>query len=133
MRTLALICVLALAACATPPKPALAPTQSIAAQASGGIVAIGTLAPFGSWEFELAPSYTRGASIRALAAARLRSGKIHSNIAVNVQAICDEARKQLDAAARETDNGQPTPAAREKLETVKRVLAAAAQMLEPKQ
>lgn len=124
MRTLTLLILLTLTACAAQPS------QPIQAHAAGGILAVGTLAPFGSWEFELAPGYTRSASIRARTESRLSRGAIHSNTARNVQALCDQARALLDAATTQTADGKPTPAAREKLKAAQSLLDRAAHLVE---
>lgn len=97
MRRLLLIvvAVLGLGACASTP-------QATPMQGAGGarIVGFGTLADFGSWEFELAPTYTRLAVLRHRAARQLNDRRISLAAAVEVQDLADRARALLDLSHR---------------------------------
>jgi hypothetical protein len=105
MRAILFACalLLGLTACSTAPTPA-----PLAASARGSISGFATLATFGTWEMQLAPAYTRLASIRHRAAAKLDARQITAATALAVQAQADQARAALDRSRR-TDAGEPTP------------------------
>lgn len=84
---------LALAACAGP----TAPLSSVPARDTGVIVSA-TLAPLGSFEWQVAPDYTRLATTRRLAARALTNGRISIATAEQVQTEADAARSALDEA-----------------------------------
>lgn len=135
MRSIALILIsYALLACSenvpTMPSPVAQETQAIIGEAQSGMVVIGTLAPFGSWEFELAPTYTRNASLRQRAANALRNKKISLEVAKSILTITDKVRALLDMATRETTDGKPTPSARTKLNDAAALIAQGERQLE---
>lgn len=70
-----------------------------------GVYAVATLAPWGSFEHEAAPGYTRVAVARRIAAQRLDRKEINVEHAVGVQAAADAARAALDAARARADRG----------------------------
>jgi hypothetical protein len=72
---------------------------------SGGMFAVATLAPWGSFEHEAAPAYTRLAVARRLTANRLDAGRITVSQARRVQDAADAARAALDAARARADRG----------------------------
>lgn len=86
---------LSLAACAGPTVP----LASVPARDSGVIVTA-TLAPLGSFEWTVAPDYTRLATTRRLAARALTNGRISIATAEQVQVEADAARSALDEAVR---------------------------------
>lgn len=88
-----IVAALALAACAAP----TAPLTSAPARDSGVIVTA-TLAPLGSFEWQVAPDYTRLATTRRLAARALTNGRISIATAEQVQVEADAARRALDEA-----------------------------------
>lgn len=63
-----------------------------------GLQAFGTLATSGTYEMELAPSYTRLARLRYNAASLLEQDRIKLQTAVDVQNGADLARTALDQA-----------------------------------
>lgn len=63
-----------------------------------GIFAVGTLAPLGSFEWKIAPSYTRLATVRHNAARALKQHRLTFADAVDVLDATDRARAALDAA-----------------------------------
>src|SRR5574340_1082800 len=95
MRYFILISALALAACATtpPPTPVAAPAKVSAAGSA-------TVAPWGSWEWQIAPLYSTSATLRLRAVKQLEAGRITKGTAVAVQTACDRARTALDASRR---------------------------------
>ena len=93
----------ALAACAGP----TAPLSSAPARDSGVIVSA-TLAPLGSFEWQVAPDYTRLATTRRLAARALTNGRISIATAEQVQAEADAARRALDEAVRVAPTSRAT-------------------------
>ena len=100
---------LVMVACSTPqPIP-------ITAKASGSVAGFATLARFGTYEMELAPAYTRLASLRHRAARDLEASRITVDIAIAVQALADQARRHLDDARR-GDLVTPTPEQRRQLQ-----------------
>ncbi len=88
-----LIAPLVLASCAQAPVQ-LASTP----QRDTGVIAVATLAPLGSFEWQVAPDYTRLAVTRRLAARLLAQGRISVEVAEQVQVEADAARRLLDAA-----------------------------------
>lgn len=94
-----------------------------------GIAAFGTLASFGTWEMELAPAYTRLASLRHTAARRLDAGAITVADAVEIQLLADDARAALDESRRGLQT-VPTEAQRRRLEDARRLLEQIAHRLE---
>jgi len=95
-----LVVALLLAGCAS------TPLQGEARPArSGGVFAVATVAPWGSFEHEAAPAYTRLAVARRLAANRLDAGRITVSQAQRVQDAADAARAALDAARARADRG----------------------------
>ena len=70
-----------------------------------GTFAVGTLAPWGSFEHEAAPAYTSLAVARRLAARRLDRQEITADQAIAVQTAADRARAALDAARARADRG----------------------------
>lgn len=114
-----------LAACASAPSP-------VTGVASGGTVAAATLAPWGSFEMELAPGYTANTMLRLQAASALRAGRIPLDTARGVLAATDAARTALDGARALHAVGQPD-AARTQLAAAHRHLADARNILEPAQ
>lgn len=113
----------ALTACTTPP------TQPVASAASSGFVAFGTLAPFGSFEMQLAPAYTRLAVLRHNAARQLTQGRITVSAAKNIQAMADAARSSLDAAHAETMGGQERLSAVKNLKNAQMLIQDAEKLL----
>lgn len=63
-----------------------------------GYFAVGTLAPLGSFEWKIAPSYTRLATVRHNAARALKQHRLTFAEAVDVLDATDRARAALDAA-----------------------------------
>ena len=84
---------LALAACAAPTTP-----LSTSPARDTGVIVSATLAPLGSFEWTVAPDYTRLATTRRLAARALTNGRISIATAEQVQAEADAARRALDEA-----------------------------------
>lgn len=88
-----LVAVLALSACAAPTTPLVTtPARDT------GVIVTATLAPLGSFEWQVAPDYTRLATTRRLAARALTNGRISVATAEQVQAEADSARRALDEA-----------------------------------
>lgn len=85
---------LALSACASSP----AQLGSAAPERDAGVIVVGTLAPLGSFEWQVAPDYTRLATTRRLAARLLTNGRITVQTAEQVQVEADAARRLLDEA-----------------------------------
>jgi len=96
----ALVAALTLTGCAS-----TSPIQGEARHDRQGTFAIATLAPWGSFEHEAAPAYTRLAVTRRLAANRLDAGRIDVSLARRVQDAADAARTALDAARARADRG----------------------------
>ena len=118
----AVLCALALAACATPADP-----PQLAATGATGIIAAATLAEWGTVEMSLAPAYTRNAIARQRAARALGTGKISADTARQILAATDAARTALDA-------GRTTPAdLAAHLATAAAATDHAEQLLEPTQ
>lgn len=86
---------LVLAACAAPTTP-----LSTAPARDTGVIVSATLAPLGSFEWQVAPDYTRLATTRRLAARALANGRISIATAEQVQVEADAARSALDEAVR---------------------------------
>ena len=133
MNSRSLVIVAALAVCAACSSPATAPSlagnadtssqvtfapSTVQSSADSGAVAIfATLAPLGSFEWQVAPRYTALAAARHNAAVRLRKGLITVDQAQQVQADADATRKLLDASvaacAQSDRTGQCTKSAAE--------------------
>lgn len=93
MRILILVLAALLSACAAPQAQlASSPARDT------GVIAVGTLAPLGSFEWQVAPDYTRLATTRRLAARLLTQGRITVETAEQVQIEADAARRLLDEA-----------------------------------
>jgi hypothetical protein len=73
-----------------------------------GSFVVGTIAPINSFEWKVAPLYTRSAVIRRTAAAKLQRGQIDVPTAQFVQGVADLARSKLDQAVREDAKRMPT-------------------------
>lgn len=92
MRTLMIAAVAAvLSACAAPGAQLVS-----APERDTGVIVVGTLAPLGSFEWQVAPDYTKLATTRRLAARLLTNGRITVQAAEQVQAEADAARRLLD-------------------------------------
>lgn len=87
----------------------------ISGTVSAGPQMFGTIAPFGSFEMQLAPAYTRLAVLRHNAARALAGGRISVATAQSVQDKADMARIQLDAAHSATLDGKERPEAKQAL------------------
>lgn len=87
-----LLAAVLLTACAAPQQLASAPARDT------GVIVTATLAPLGSFEWQVAPDYTRLATVRRLAARALTNERITLAQAVQVQVEADAARKALDEA-----------------------------------
>lgn len=98
-----IVAAFALAACAGP----TAPLTSAPARDTGVIVSA-TLAPLGSFEWTVAPDYTRLATTRRLAARALTNGRISIATAEQVQVEADAARSALDEAVRVAPTSRAT-------------------------
>lgn len=95
MKRLAILAAaLALSACASAP----AQLGSAAPERDSGVIVVGTLAPLGSFEWQVAPDYTKLATTRRLAARLLTNGRITVQTAEQVQVEADVARRLLDEA-----------------------------------
>ena len=66
--------------------------------ADAGITLVGSIAPLDSFEWEVAPMYTRLAVLRQRTARLLRDSRIDIAAAVRVQQYADHARGLLDQA-----------------------------------
>ena len=93
---IALLLAATLTACAT---QTTAPLIS-AAPVARGVQFFGTLAPLGSFEWQIAPAYTRNAALRHRAAALLDARRITIEQAREVLTHTDRARMALDAAVK---------------------------------
>lgn len=124
MRALVIAIVFALlAGCAQ------APATPIHAAGQARVTGFGTLADFGSWEFELAPAYTRLAVLRHRAALLLNDRRIGVGTAIAVQDLADRARSMLDRSRR-GNTGQPTAEQRAQLDQARGLIADAEALLE---
>lgn len=126
MIRLLISCLLALAvtACATVPPPV--PVSAAASTKSAGVA---TIAQFGTWEWELAPSITRVQVLANRATAQIKEGRLSKETATTVLATLEGARDALKAARR-GENEEPTPENRAALSEAKRLLGIAAALLE---
>ena len=84
------IAALLLAACASNQLPA--------ASAGSGAIAVGTLAPLASFEFEIAPQYTRAEVIAQQATRAVRAGHLDSVTAGHILRLLTAARADLNAS-----------------------------------
>lgn len=91
-----------LAACgATAPKTQVIEPIGVAAESDQvGSFAAGTLAPLGSFEWRVAPTYTRNATARHDAARALRKRELSFEQGAAVLTATDRARTALDAAVK---------------------------------
>lgn len=97
IRLIALSAVLGLlAACVT--EQVAQPLEASAAATDDGSYSAATLAPLGSFEWKIAPSYTRNALVRHNTAKALRKQEITLAVASNVLKATDRARTLLDNA-----------------------------------
>lgn len=71
-----------------------------AALSDDGAIAIATLAPLGSFEWRVAPSFTRSALLRRNAERQLRRHELSFDRGAGVLAATDRARAALDAAVK---------------------------------
>ena len=126
MIRLLISCLLALAvtACATVPPPT--PVSATASTKSQGVA---TIALFGTWEWEIAPSITRVQVLANRATAQIKEGRLSKETATTVLATLEGARDALKAARR-GKNEEPTPENRAALSEAKRLLGIAAALLE---
>lgn len=86
---------LALSACASPgAQLASVPDRD------SGVIVTATLAPLGSFEWTVAPDYTRLATTRRIAARLLAKGRITVETVEQVQQEADAARRLLDEAVK---------------------------------
>lgn len=92
MRILILAAALLLSACGTTTPLSTAPARDT------GVIVTATLAPLGSFEWQVAPDYTKLATTRRLAARALTNGRITVATAEQVQVEADAARRLLDEA-----------------------------------
>lgn len=93
-----LIAALALLLCACAGAPRESAPLTGAASSSGGMAAFATLAPLGSFEWELAPSYTKLAKLRFDTAHRLREHRLPIELAQSVLLRTEVVRSLLDQA-----------------------------------
>ena len=98
MRNLMIAALALLAAACTSMPPQPQKPQPIAAHSASGLVGFATLASFGTFEMESAPTYTRLAVLRHNAARALDKGRIPVAVAVAIQAGADEVRTKLTLA-----------------------------------
>lgn len=123
IRALIIALALALTACTT------TPTAPLSANAQSGLSGFATLAVWGEWESDLAPSYTRLAALRHRAARQLTDGRINADTAVTIQKTADRARALLDQSRRGNKTA-PTDHQRAQLAEAKRLIATAETLLE---
>ena len=74
------------------------------------LVAVGTLAPLGSFEWAVAPEYTRATRIARQATVAMRRGWINTEIAVEITTKGREAVRKLDEAVKLERERQPARA-----------------------
>jgi len=91
---------LALGACTTNPLQGEArPARS------GGVFAVATVAPWGTFEHEAAPAYTRLAVALRVTSNRLTTGRITASQARTVLSTAEATKAVLDAARARADRG----------------------------
>lgn len=106
--------------------------SGIQGRADSGPVMFGTVAAFGTFEMQIAPSYTRLAVLRHNAARYLRDRRITVERAEFIQASADRARGLLDDAHAMTLDGKPNPAAVAALQQAEQWIVNAEKILEAK-
>ncbi|MCC7082184.1 MAG: hypothetical protein IT530_16045 [Burkholderiales bacterium] len=111
---------------------AASPIQGEARPGRQGMFAVATLAPWGTFEHELAAAYTRLAVLRRTAARQLDAQRLPLQQAIDVQTRADIARTLLDEARVFDARGAPDDARRKLAEALRAVDYAAA-ALEMKQ
>ncbi len=89
-------CALLATACATT-TTRVSSTFHSHESASGAFIA-GTLAPLGSFEYQVAPQYTANAMLRRRAAVNLDRGRITVDVARSILRVTDRTRTALDDA-----------------------------------
>lgn len=120
MRSMILVAALALlSACAQSTPLASAPERD------SGVIVVGTLAPLGSFEWQVAPDYTRLATTRRIAARLLTQGRITVETAEQVQAEADAARRLLDEAVAAGGGAANVAQAREHIARAQKLVEAA--------
>lgn len=102
--TALMFCLVVGCASTSPPVPIALQAE---AKSVGGYSAFGTLAPLGSFEWQMAPSYTRAKVLLHNAAQRFRKGEISLELATEVLNRTDAAHAALDAAVAADANHQP--------------------------
>lgn len=107
-------------------------SSNIKGEARGGPVIFGTVAPFGTFEMQLAPTYTRLAVLRHNSARALREDRITVEQALSIQADADRARAALDKARSTTASGKYNPAAVSALHQAEKIIVDAKKILEAK-
>ena len=129
-RFLAAMAAVFLSACTTVPDGSIVGDAQVR-PSEDPLVAVGTLAPLGSFEWAVAPEYTRAARIARAATVALRRGWINTDIAVQISTQGREAVRKLDEAVRLEREGQPARAnglvaeARKILDTLDKTLSEA--------
>jgi len=129
-RLLAALAAVFLSACATVPDGSVVGDANVA-PGQDPLIAIGTLARLGSFEWAVAPEYTRAARIARQATVALRRGWINTDLAVQISTQGREAVRKLDEAVRLEREGQPARAnglvaeARKILDTLDKTLSEA--------
>lgn len=108
---------------------AFATPAPVTATATASVVGFATAAPWGTWQAELAPAYTRLAALRHRAARALEARRIPVAVAIEIQAKADVARARLDASRR-GEVVDPTPIQRQALAEAIRQIEQAEQLLE---
>lgn len=108
---------------------AFATPAPVTATATASVVGFATAAPWGTWQAELAPAYTRLAALRHRAARALEARSISVSVAIEIQAKADIARARLDASRR-GELVDPTPIQRQALADAIRQIEQAEQLLE---
>lgn len=106
------------------------PVTTIHATAVSKSQGAATIAMWGSWEWELAPAYTRLAMLRRSAAAQLSDGRISLAAAKGIQAAADRARWQLDSSRR-GNAAEPAPSQRTAYAEALRTIEVGESLLEP--
>lgn len=124
-----LLCIVA--GCASTPAPLPIALQA-EAKSVGGYSAFATLAPLGSFEWQVAPSVTRLSALRHNAARQFRKGGISQALAVEVLNRTDAARGALEAAVA-ADAKKQTTVAQQKAAEAARIILEAELLLESAQ
>lgn len=108
---------------------AFATPSPVTATATASVVGFATAAPWGTWQAELAPAYTRLAALRHRAARALEARSISVSVAIEIQARSDLARSFLDVS-RHGEVVKPTPDQRQALAEAIQQIKQAEQLLE---